>query len=268
MPSWSSNRPPAWSDSPPPASSTSSQRAPTTVPTLEEPLDLDSLPPYKRFLINFGFPVVHEDSNGSSWLVWVLAMITTAFAVMTFPRLIHAIDTWGCVPAQAFRSGGMTIFSSFFVHAGWGHLIGNMYFLLLYGARTEWAIGAFQTTLLLAVSQILGVAIHGIWDPRRDMPLVGASAAVSGVMAFYALSFPQERFLYRFLFGFIIRPKAITLIGVWFVYQLFLARAQMAGLTNVSALGHLGGVVGGVLIWNATGRPRGKADGSISYEES
>jgi membrane associated rhomboid family serine protease len=156
---------------------------------------------------------------------------------------------WGFIPAQWARQGGLTLISSFFLHAGLFHLLLNMYFLIVFGDRVEDNLGRMRYALLLAGSHLAGLVLHGALDPRSGVPLVGASAGISGVLAYSAITFPNVRlgFLWRFDLRFRwIRIPAWRALILFVLLQLGIAWLQVKGFGSVSALGHLGGLAVGI----------------------
>ncbi len=149
------------------------------------------------------------------------------------------------IPTEWYRVGGATLIASFFLHAGVWHLVGNTYFLVVFGDNVEDQLGWKRFAFLLLVAHIAGVAAHGLIDPRSSVPLIGASAGISGVIAYYAVAFPKARLGVLFFFLFWLRLPAYAWLVLWGLFQLLTAHAQLAGTTNVSALGHLGGAAVG-----------------------
>jgi membrane associated rhomboid family serine protease len=161
-----------------------------------------------------------------------------------------AIQRWGFVPAEWARHMGLTLVSSFFLHAGLLHLAGNAYFFLLFGDNVEDHLGKVKFLILLAAAHVAGMALHAMHGPYSDIPCVGASAGISGVIAYYAVAFPQVRI--KLLFWIVIVPKWVRIpawlaLLLYVAMQLFGALQQMMGFTNVSYLAHLGGLSVGIL---------------------
>jgi len=163
----------------------------------------------------------------------------------------RTVAAWGFVPAEAGRHGGLTLVTSFFLHAGWVHLFTNAYFLVVFGDNVEEDLGGPWYGLLLLLGALVGCGAHAALDPRSAVPLVGASAGISGVLAYYAFRFPRARIGWAWRFWFVpiwwFRMHARTAFYLWVGLQLLLAWLQRRGLGHVSALGHLGGVLAGLL---------------------
>src|SRR3954470_16977305 len=145
-------------------------------------------------------------------------------------ELSRFVFTWGVVPA---RFDLLSVFTSMFLHGGWMHVIGNMWFLWIFGDNVEDRMGhgRFAVFYLLA-GAIAGVA-HVWSDPASVVPTIGASGAVAGVMGAYFVLYPHSRILtlIPWIFLQIVELPATVLLGFWFVMQLFSA-GTIAMTTN------------------------------------
>ncbi len=216
-----------------------------------------------------GMPIEQEcEGLGTHpWVTWGVATGILAVSLLAFADLPGAIQTFGLLPAQVERYGGLTLLTSFFVHGGLFHLLGNLYFLLIFGDNVEECLGRWKYGLLLLVATLAGNLLHILGNPSSGLPCVGASGGISGVIAFYALQFPKAKLalLFRLYFWFrwIRLPAYVLFIG-WLLMQFWGAWTQLSGFSNVSALAHLGGVAAGLVFWLATRGPSlpGKAHGT------
>jgi len=202
----------------------------------------------------FGLPVESGAPRLASrpvvtWGVTAIMAVVTMYLLGT-GTLGGAVQRWGFIPAEWARHSGLTLVSSFFLHAGLWHLLSNAYFFLLFGDNVEDHLGKIKFLVLLGAAHVAGMMLHAVHDPYANIPCVGASAGISGVIAYYALAFPHARI--KLLFWIVIFPKWIR-IPAWLALvlytglQLYGAWQQMAGFTNVSYLAHLGGLSVGVL---------------------
>jgi len=141
----------------------------------------------------FGLPVEYESPGLGTlpWLTWSIAALTVVLFIATVGYLEEVIENWGFIPAELGRHGGLTILASFFLHAGVFHVISNMYFFLVFGDNVEDDLGRLSFVMLLVAAHLTGCILHGVFDPRPDIPLVGASAGISGIIAYYAVMFPR-----------------------------------------------------------------------------
>lgn len=211
---------------------------------------------WKYVAAMFGMPVRdgEEQLDRPPWTTWGLVAFTSAVSLCTLPNLQHWINTFGFIPAQAQRYGGLTFLTSFFLHGGIFHLVSNMYFLLLFGDNVEETIGVPRYLFLVFMSAVVGTALHGTFDPHRNVPLVGASGGIAGVMAFYALQFPGVKL--KFIIGSfwlgVYRWITVPTWGFflfWITMQGLGVVAQVNGLSNISSLGHMGGAAIGALFY-------------------
>jgi membrane associated rhomboid family serine protease/Zn-finger nucleic acid-binding protein len=201
-----------------------------------------------------GMPIEHEKTAlGSLPLVtWGLVATIVVTTLLTLNNLKEVVDQYGLIPAQWDRHGGLTLLTSFFLHGGLFHLIGNAYFLLIFGDNVEDYLGRFRYVLLVALAALAGDVVHILLDQNATLPTVGASGGISGVITYYALRFPRARLgvMLRFwlLFKWLHMPAYAALI-LWFALQLYGVAAQVFDISHVSSLAHLGGAGVGLLFW-------------------
>lgn len=171
---------------------------------------------------------------------------------------------------QLAASAYLTPFTSMFMHGGWLHLIGNMLFLWIYGNNIEDYFGPVKFLLFYIVSGLAAIALYTLFGPSSQVPLVGASGAIAGVMGAYIVLHPRARITVLVIFFFIqfvVLPAKVVL-GIWFVYQLLMSMIGSATGGGVAWMAHVGGFVFGwaVLKLLSRGRrPRASSGGRRSY---
>jgi membrane associated rhomboid family serine protease len=188
------------------------------------------------------------------WQTW----ITVALCVLaTLPIWLGSlasvneyIATWGFIPAQWTRSGGIPLITSFFLHGRWLHLPVNMYFLIVFGDNVEDRLGPIKFMLLLLAGHVAGALAHTFFSPDPSIPCIGASAGISAVLAFYTVAFPRVRL--GFFLWIAVRVKWVSMPAIaWLVFyslfQILGAYRQVAGTGSVSYLAHLGGLATGLV---------------------
>ena len=153
-----------------------------------------------------------------------------------------------------------TMFTSMFMHGGWMHLIGNMLYLWIFGDNCEDLLGPFWFIVFYLLSGIGAVLLFVVFSPNADVPLVGASGAISGVLGLYALKFPRARILTALTLGFFIRMiwvPAMAVLGIWFLMQLLFALTSSASEASggVAYMAHVGGFLVGLLAAIIVRRP-------------
>ncbi|HEX7861171.1 MAG TPA: rhomboid family intramembrane serine protease [Verrucomicrobiae bacterium] len=197
-----------------------------------------------------GFPVEHnaEPFRRHPVATWVICALIFVVSTMVFTAGRDLLLQFAFIPNEPFRYLGMTWLTSFFVHGGWIHLSGNLYFLYVFGDNVEDTIGWKAFVLVLLAGTIFGHALHWMVEPRADVPTVGASGGISAVIALYALAFPHTRLGIFSRYGWI-NFSARMGFFVWVGMQFLGAYAQVAGVSNVSSLAHLGGCLPGVFYW-------------------
>jgi membrane associated rhomboid family serine protease len=202
----------------------------------------------------FGLPVKVDDAGTSRlpWGTWSLSALITLISVWAFFDLEDAIENFGLIPAEAWRDGGATFLTSFFLHGGIWHLASNLYFFLLFGGNVEDYIGRWRFLGLIFLSAFVGDAAHIAFNAHSTEPCIGASGGISGVLVFYTLQFPRAKLgiLFRFIWRFAwLRIPAWFAFLIWLAFQLFGVYDQLHGFNNVASLAHLGGVATGVVLW-------------------
>jgi len=202
----------------------------------------------------FGLPVEEEAPALARWpwLTFALAAVMVVVYIFTSGNLLFVVQDYGLVPAKLWRHGGLTFLTSFFLHAGVWHLVGNVYFLLIFGDNVEDDLGWLKYFLLVFLSAFVGDMLHVLGDPRSEIPCIGASGGISGVITYYALRYPKAQlgFMIRFWTAFRwLHISAFSALLLWFALQYLLAVQQIMGVSSVSALAHLGGAAVGVVAW-------------------
>jgi membrane associated rhomboid family serine protease len=147
----------------------------------------------------------------------------------------------------------MSVFTSMFLHGGWMHLIGNMWFLWIFGNNIEEAMGRVRYIAFYLICGVLASVSHVLSNPGSVIPSIGASGAIAGVLGAYIMLYPRARVWTLIFLGFFIKlmylPAGIIL-GFWFVLQ-FINGSMMAGrqdMGGVAFWAHVGGFIAGVLL--------------------
>jgi len=164
------------------------------------------------------------------------------------------IRQWGLVPYY-LTSGHLgsvsTVLTSMFLHGGWGHLILNMWSLYIFGDNVEEKLGRVRYLLFYALTGFAAALAHAAVDPDSPLPMVGASGAISGVLAAYMRLFPRARIitLVPIVIFFIIREwPAWLYVVVWFGIQLLFGLGALGGSSDVAFFAHIGGFLAGLYL--------------------
>ena len=143
-------------------------------------------------------------------------------------------------------------FTSMFLHGGWLHLIGNMWFLWIFGDNVEDTLGPLRYLLFYFICGLAAGITHYLIDPNSMLPAAGASGAIAGIMAGYIVLFPGARILTLVPLGFFLQVMelpAYVVLGVWFLIQ------ALSGFLSLGATGggvawwaHIGGFLAGLIL--------------------
>ena len=145
----------------------------------------------------------------------------------------------------------VTVITSMFMHGGWLHIIGNMWFLWVFGNNIEDSTGHSRFAVFYLVCGVVAAGTQLLADPHSRVPMVGASGAISGVLGAYILLYPRVRVHTLLPLGFFVTTVALpayVMLGYWFVLQLVLGLAGPRGTGGVAVWAHVGGFVAGVVL--------------------
>lgn len=147
----------------------------------------------------------------------------------------------------------LTLFSSMFLHAGWAHILGNMLFLFVFGIHVERSMGGPRYLLFYLICGLGANALEILTSLGSNLPGLGASGAISGVLAAYLVLYPSSHVRTLIPIGFLYwaaRVPAWVFIGLWFLLQLFEGLASLNGADSggVAYSAHVGGFVTGLLL--------------------
>lgn len=152
----------------------------------------------------------------------------------------------------AHQGSWITVFTHMFMHGGWFHLIGNMWFLAVFGDNVEDAMGRFRFVIFYIVCGLAAFGAQMLADPSSAIPMVGASGAIGGIMGAYALLYPKSPVHMLIFFGFFIDRviiPAYLMLGYWFIIQLVSASLpNLGGGGGVAFWAHIGGFVAGAVL--------------------
>lgn len=177
------------------------------------------------------------------FLVVVCAALALLPAILPFPYGDWLVFELALIPARLTElpaSSAVTLVTSQFLHAGWLHLLANMLFLWAVGRPVEWVLGGRRFFLLYIVTGVIAGLVQTAVEPMSTIPIVGASGAISGMLAVYALLFSRSR-VNSMRFGNVVISGRLLRV-LWFA-------VAWIGIQLMVALVFNTGVVGGVAIW-------------------
>jgi membrane associated rhomboid family serine protease len=145
----------------------------------------------------------------------------------------------------------ITLLSAMFMHGDWGHLLGNMLYLWIFGDNIEDRLGHVKYLLFYLLCGLLASATHIWFGPRSVVPSLGASGAIAGVLGAYLILYPRKN-VRIFQFGRIVEMPALMVIGFWGLLQFFSGFGSLAAGVGesggVAYMAHVGGFVAGVIL--------------------
>lgn len=214
------------------------------------------------------FPVFTVGLMAACAAVWVLLQ----GAGLSPDALDASVCSLGAIPAEvsgraaAWSSGpcpqgGLSweaLVTSMFLHGGWFHLVGNLWFLWIFGNNVEDSMGHLRFLVFYVLTGVTAALAHVALDPASTIPMVGASGAISAVMGAYLVLYPRARVDTLFWFVVFVRVvplPAWVLLGYWFLIQLVSTGAAGGG-GGVAYAAHVGGFVAGVLLIGLFRNPR------------
>ena len=182
--------------------------------------------------------------------------LNVALFLFSLSNLEEFIYKFGLIPARVFQGEALFgLVSSMFFHAGFGHLLGNMWFLWVFGDNLERRLGKIRFLLFYILCGIFSSLIYLFLSPEKSIPAIGASGAISGVLGGYLVLFPRHRIVSLvpiFFFIQLIAVPALIFIGIWFLYQLLYIGTQ----TMIAYWAHIGGFIAGIFLIRLFARNR------------
>ena len=181
--------------------------------------------------------------------------------VLPEPLLQQFIATYALIPAWFSVPA---LFTSQFLHAGWMHIISNMLYLWIFGDNVEDRLGHLRFLVFYLGAGAAAAILQTLFNPFSNVPMVGASGAIAGVMGAYFVLYPHSRVLtavFLIIFFDIIEIPAVFFLGLWFLLQLLsgvgsLAFSNAAG-GGIAFWAHIGGfIVGAMIGWVLRTRDR------------
>jgi membrane associated rhomboid family serine protease len=138
-----------------------------------------------------------------------------------------------------------------FIHGGWLHIGGNMLYLWIFGNNIEDIVGHFRFVVFYILCGLIATLAHVLSSPNSQIPMVGASGAIAGVLGAYFVSFPGARvrvLIPILIFFYSVRIPAIIVLGFWFLIQILNASAMPGQMGGVAWFAHIGGFIAGMVL--------------------
>lgn len=207
-----------------------------------------------------------------TWFLIGLNLIIFFFEASLTPRSLDGlIHQFGVVPSHlaAFLTGSpkyplpvvvLPFFTSMFLHGSWMHVIGNMWFLFIFGDNVEDYMGHFKYLVFYILTGLIAMLTQVVINLHSHVPTVGASGAIAGVLGAYFVLYPRARVLTWF-FVFVLWVPAWIILGYWFALQFLSGTAtalsvQGQNVGGVAFWAHVGGFISGALLVKLFGERR------------
>jgi len=172
-------------------------------------------------------------------------------AVMAFGLIPgHLFGTLEMDPRLPQVPAWLTIFSSMFLHGGWMHFLGNMLYLWVFGDNIEASLGHKRYLVFYLLCGVAAAMAQSLAAPTSDVPMIGASGAIAGVLGAYLVLHPRSNikvFVFLIIIT-VINVPAFIVLGVWFGGQLLSSATADPGQPGVAFLAHIGGFVAGAIL--------------------
>jgi membrane associated rhomboid family serine protease len=209
------------------------------------------------------FPIGDDDSSRRTvpLVTYVLIVLNLLFFFVELSGGEPFIQRWSVVPRRLLENPGgdfLTVFTSMFMHGSWLHLLGNMLYLWIFGDNVEDAFGHAKYLLFYLLCGVAATLAQVMFSAGSNVPNLGASGAIAGVLGAYILLFPRGQVKVLMGRGVIPMP-ALVVIGFWIVLQFvsgFGSITNRADTGGVAYMAHIGGFLAGVvltLLFRATG---------------
>jgi len=201
------------------------------------------------------FPIGDDDTARRTvpLVTYALIALNVLFFFVELSGGDAFIMKWSFVPSRFLSnpfSDFLTLFTSMFMHAGWVHLGGNMLYLWIFGDNVEDRFGPIKFTIFYLLCGLAATFAQLAFSLGSNVPNLGASGAIAGVLGAYILLFPQGKI--KVLQGQqVIQVPALIVIGMWFVLQLFSGIGSIANTAQtdgIAFMAHIGGFLAGFVL--------------------
>jgi membrane associated rhomboid family serine protease len=167
-------------------------------------------------------------------------------SILSHTRAVSDIPLIAQVP-------GIKLFTYMFLHGDLGHLFGNMIFLWVFGDNVEDAMGRFRYFLFYIACGVAAGLAHFLSSTTSQVPLIGASGAISGLLAAYLILFPRAKVWVLFFTRIPLKLRAYWVLGIYLIFNIVMATAR--GMDNVAWWAHIGGFAAGLVLVVMMRRP-------------
>jgi hypothetical protein len=196
-----------------------------------------------------------------TYLLILLNVLVYGYQAIQGPDVSRFIATYALIPARftqpalidyfGWGANFVSLFTFMFLHGGFWHLLGNMWSLHIFGDNIEDRLGPLRYLGFYLLAGVLSGLVHLVLHPQSQIPTVGASGAIAGVMGAYFLCYPGSRILTLipvFIFPWLVEIPAFIFLGIWFVLQFLGAAGADGAAGGIAWWAHVGGFLAGVVL--------------------
>lgn len=183
----------------------------------------------------FGYQALLPEREGMRFVFAYGAIPSVIFGRVALPPELGSIPGW------------LSLITSMFLHGGFMHLAGNMLFLWVLGDNVEDALGHFRFVVFYVLCGIAAALSHALVEPASQVPMIGASGAISGVIGAYLVLHPTAP-IRTLVVNSIVSLPAFVVLGLWIVFQFANAAMAQAGEAGIAWWAHIGGFFAGVIL--------------------
>ena len=201
------------------------------------------------------FPISDDNPSSSTPYVTYLliGLCSFVFILQYLSQMNPSIFyNFGFIPADFFSNySSFTIYTSMFLHGGFFHIAGNMLYLWIFGDNGEDSMGKVRFTIFYLSCGVIAALAQGLVDPSSNIPMVGASGAIAGVLGAYLLLYPRAKVKCLFFIIIIIqmvRIPAFIVLGFWIFGQFFSAPFSLDSGGGTAYFAHIGGFLAGMIL--------------------
>jgi membrane associated rhomboid family serine protease len=211
---------------------------------------------------------LHDDNPTTIPPVVTVGIIVLCAAVFLWQQTLSAnaeqiaVYSYGVVPALLLGGESrppelaripewLPLVTSMFLHGGWLHIIGNMLYLWIFGNNIEDAMGHARFVVFYLLCGTIAALTQSYLAVDSEVPMIGASGAIAGVLGAYAVLYPRAHVLVLVPLGFfsqVMRLPALLVLGFWFVLQFLQGSTAPSGEGGVAYWAHIGGFIAGVVL--------------------
>jgi rhomboid family protein len=216
------------------------------------------------------FPIVNTT-------IIVINILVFLYEFALGPRLDGFISNYGLTPVRFFwglshniRDAIIPVFTSMFLHGGWLHVLGNMWFLYIFGDNVEDRVGHGRYIIFYSLCGIAAALSQAILFQTSQVPMVGASGAIAGVLGAYFLLFPHARVLTLvpiFIFLQVMEIPAVVFLIFWFLLQFLQGTFTSTEGGGVAWWAHIGGFIAGMVLIYAFKKREPRSPRAIYFDE-